>query len=137
MAKDKNNMLFDASMPMDEVRKRLEKVCTEVTPKGKKNFLVKHDKKYFVVSKEKEGYKASVNIPLYVFFILWLLLSLLYFFIKYYNNGGMTPDYISSAIGGAIGGGLIPAVLLYWIFAEINIRCRKDDLNRFCKEVKD
>ncbi len=136
MAKDNNNMLFDASMPMDEVRKKLEKVCTEVRPKGKKTFRVKYNKKYFVVSKEEEGYKATVNIPVLTFFSIWLVASFLMFFLTI-KTGNVTTDNLGYVIGRSIGICLIPAFILYWIFAEICIRRRKDDLDRFCKEVKD
>ena len=117
MAKDKIKVLFDGNTSIDEVRKRLEKVGAEVKPKGGKSFIVKYNNTDFNVEKGKEGWRAGVKIPVYAFFIILALISIVLFFLK--GNGNMNADSFAYGIGSAIGTGLVPAVILYWIFAEV------------------
>ena len=74
--------------------------------------------------------------PGYLFWVLWLVLSVLFIFVR----GGLAADgasadgtvaFISSCIGVA----LVPAFILYWIFAEVYSAMKKKELSRFCNEV--
>ena len=134
--KKEKKCLFDSSMSMDEVQKRLEIPGAEVCQAGGRKCLVKYGGGHFVVSREKDGYRASVDIPGYLF---WVLLVLC-FIVIFYLRGGFdilqsSSESIVSLVGVCLGGALIPSFVLYWIIAEVYSASKKHILMDFCNKV--
>ena len=134
--KTKDSCLFDGNMPMNDVQKRLAVPAAEVKRKSEKKCLVRYNGDTFVVSKEKEGYQASVHIPGYLFWVIWLVLFVLFFFVRGgLASGSASADSTVATVSSSVGISLVPAFILYWIFAEVYSASKKKNLARFCNEV--
>ena len=137
MKKDDSTKLFDIQSSMDDVVKKcFEKKCYDLKQSGKKSIELKFEGNTFVIQKKKDGYYASNSFPGYIFFIIWGLVSLIVFFVKFKGVFGYPADVISSSIGAAIGLALIPSYILYLIIALIYDSKKKKALEMFCKKIK-
>ena len=133
--KKENDRLFEGTTPMDVVQKRLEIPGAEVKPVDDRKFLVKYCGQNYVVAKGKEGYRASVDIPGYLFWVLLLLMFLVIFFVRGGSSIGSTGDSLVSFISFSLGAALVPAFVLYWIIAEIISASKKKGLKEYCDKV--
>ena len=130
-----NNCLFGSHLPIQEVQKNLGIPGAEVKIKKDKKILVNYNGEHFVVSKEKEGYRASVDIPGYLFWVIWALVALLLFFVLGGGGSSASADSVVPFITKCIGGSLPLAFLLYWICAEIYSSIKKKTLMEYCHRV--
>lgn len=139
---NKKKSLFDSGMPVEAVQKRLEIPGAQVTRVSDKKLRVTYDRDHFIVDKEKEGYRASVDVPGYLFWVLLLFFAPLWFcvnaFVKTKTGGGLaSADGIVTLASQSLGGALVLAFFFYWITAEIYTAVKKKKLARYCQLVSD
>ncbi len=125
MRKNLSRKCFDNQKPVEEIQQCLENICSEIKPEHKwfSNdlcFIVTYEQTKLKVSKEKDGYFAGVEIPGYMFIVILLLSSAL----------------VSVVLNKIAVLGLVPGMLLYWIYAEFYNRSKKTVLDRFCEKVR-
>ena len=132
----KQKCLFDGNMPIEVVHQKLEIPGAEVRRISDKRIRVTYDRNHFVVDKEKDGYRASVDVPGYLFWALWLLFTLLWFLMSVMNGKGIaSAESIVPLFFSSLASALIFAFIFYWITAEIYNSVKKKKLAEYCRAV--
>ena len=133
---NRQKVLFDGNLPIEVVHKKLEIPGAEVRRVSDKRIRVTYDRNHFVIDKEKDGYRANIDVPGYLFWVLWLLFSLLWFLLQIMNGKGISSaDSFVSLFFTSLGSALVFAFIFYWISAEIYTSVKKKKLAEYCRSV--
>lgn len=132
----KQRYLFDGNMPIEVVHQKLEIPGAEARLINDKRIRVIYDRNYFVVDKENDGYRASVDVPGHLFWVLWLLFTSVLVLMQIMNEKGIvSADRILPLFFSSLASALIFAFIFYWITAEIYTSLKKKKLAEYCRAV--
>lgn len=132
----KQKCLFDGNMPIEVVHQKLEIPGAEVRCISDKRIRVTYGRNHFVVDKEKEGYRASVDVPGHLFWVLWLLFTSFLILMQILDGKGIaSADSIVPLFFRSLANALIFAFIFYWITAEIYTAVKKKKLAEYCRAV--
>lgn len=132
----KQKCLFDGNMPIEVVHQKLEIPGAEVRRISDKRIRVTYDRNHFVVDKEKDGYRASVDVPGHLFWVLWLLFTSFLILMQILDGKGIaSADSIVPLFFRSLASALIFAFIFYWIIAEIYTAVKKKKLAEYCRAV--
>lgn len=120
MENNESTKCFDGSMAVEDVQKKLEKICSNV--KYKKNkFYVKHENTNFILFRNVDGYYAAIK-PSIGAIVSMILFCLLVLFVILYVY-----EFVL---------GWLPSLLLALGLKLIYYASKKGDLRRFCEEAR-
>ena len=127
---------ISTSISVDELKNELVKTYEDVKQKGKKSLTLNYNGTKMIISKQKKGYDVSPNVPGYVFWVIFLIYLIFFFYMNKVDFSAINWDNGPGFVGGLIGTGLIIAIILYWIFAEVYVKTKKQTIKEFCDSLK-
>lgn len=127
-------MIIDA-IPQEKTVEQLTTELSEkyenVKQKGKNTISLIFEGNKLNIVKKKKGFDVSPDVPGYMFFIFYTIC-----FILFISSMNLGQEEISSIIGYGLGSALLPAFIVYWIFAEIYAKTKKKKVENFCKSFE-
>ena len=126
---------ISTNISFEDLRKELSKTHSDVKLKGKKSLTLNYNGTKVVISKQKKGYDVSPNVPGYVFLIFFLLVVALYFCFNNIDFGAVNEDNWPSIVINPLVKGFVFGGILYWIFAEIYVKIKKQTIKEFCDSI--
>ena len=101
-------------MPIEVVHQKLGIPGAEARLISDKRIRVIYDRNYFVVDKENDGYRASVDVPGHLFWVLWLLFTSVLVLMQIMNEKGIvSADRILPLFFSSLASALIFAFIFY------------------------
>jgi len=127
---------ISANISVEELKNELIKSYEDVKQKGKKSLLLTYNGTKVIISKQKKGYDVSPNVPGYVFWVIFLVYVIFFFCINNVDFSAINWDNGPGLVGELVGEGLVVSIILYWIFAEIYVKTKKQTIKDFCDSLK-